>query len=315
MRYINEIREDEKVVEFYLCKEKQTLKSRNGKSYFSLKLQDKTGVIDGKVWDLTKDIQSFDKNEVIKIEAISLSYQNNIQLKINKIRKAEEGEYDPKDFIPSTNKDINKLYEKIKEYINSIDNKYVKELLENIFINNMNISQSFRTHSAAKAMHHNYLGGLIEHTLNIVDICDFLATKYPEVNRDILVASAMLHDIGKIYELSPFPENDYTDIGQLMGHLIIGVELITFETSKIQNFPKEYKNLIKHCIVAHHGELEYGSPKKPAILEAYLLHMADNIDAKARMFTESIENDSTNGKWVGYNKSLGTNVRRTVVEK
>lgn len=315
MRYINEIKEDEKVVEFFLCKEKQTLKSRNGKSYFSLKLQDKTGTMDGKVWDLTKDIQSFDKNDVIKIEAQALLYQNNIQLKIHKIRKAEEGEFDPKDFIPSTSKDIDELYNRFKNLIGTIENSYVKQLMENIFINNENIANTFKSHSAAKAMHHNYLGGLIEHTLNIAEICDFFSTKYPEVNRDILIASAMLHDVGKIYELSPFPENDYTDIGQLMGHLIIGVELITFETNKIPNFPKEYRNLIKHCIIAHHGELEYGSPKKPAILEAYLLHMADNIDAKAKMYTESVENDSTNGKWVGYNKSLGTNIRRTIVEK
>lgn len=315
MRYINEIKEDERVVEFYLCKEKQTLKSRNGKSYYSLKLQDKTGLIDGKVWELNKDIQSFDKNDIIKVDAQALSYQNSLQLKINKIRKADDGEYDPTDFIPATDKNVDELFDKIVFYINSIENQYVKQLLENIFINSKNISSAFKTHSAAKAMHHNYLGGLIEHTLNIVEICDFLSKKYPEVNRDILISSAMLHDIGKIYELSPFPENDYTDLGQLMGHLIIGVELITFETSKISNFPKEYKNLIKHCIVAHHGELEFGSPKKPAILEAYLLHMADNIDAKSRMYLDSIAEDSTNGKWVGFNRSLNTNVRKTICEE
>ncbi|MFV0503023.1 MAG: 3'-5' exoribonuclease YhaM family protein [Lachnospirales bacterium] len=312
MRYINEIKADERVTDHFMCKDKQSLKSRNGKTYFSLKLQDKTGTIDAKVWDLTKDIQSFEKNDVIKIDGTSLSYQNDIQIKVVKIRKSEDGEYDPTDLIPATKENIDEMYNKFISYIDTISNDKVKEMLLNIFVHDSVISQAIKTHSAAKSMHHNYLGGLLEHTLGIVEICNFLANQYSSVNRDVLIASAMLHDVGKVYELSSFPENDYTDIGQLLGHLIIGIELVTYESKKIESFPKEYKNLIKHCLVAHHGELEYGSPKKPATLEAYLLHMADNIDAKSKMYLTAIENDSTNAKWVGYDRVLGTNIRRSI---
>ncbi len=313
MRYLDEIREDERVIEHFLCKEKQSLKSRNGKTYYSLKLQDKTGTIDGKVWDLNKDIQSFDKNDYIKIDALVVEYQGSLQLKINKIRKSSEGEYDPKDYTPTTKKDINDLYNKLLEIINSISDKNLKQVLKNIFTVNEQIKSNIKTHSAAKSMHHSYLGGLLEHTIEVTDTCDLLSKKY-EVNRDVLIAGALLHDIGKIFELSTFPENDYTDEGQLIGHLIIGVELLTEESKKVEGTSEELIRLIKHCIISHHGELLYGSPKKPAIVEAYILHIADNLDAKIKMFENAIANNSTNSKWVGYNKMLETNVRRSIVE-
>lgn len=310
MKFINEIREDEHVVEHYLCKEKQSLKSKTGKTYYSLKLQDKTGTVNAKVWELNKDIQSFEQNDYIKIDAVALTYQNEIQLKVSKIRRSSEGEYDPKEYIPSTDKDIPVMYDKLMEIINTISDNNLKKLVKSVLEDDETIKNNIKTHSAAKSMHHGYLGGLIEHILSVTQTCDFLSTRYKYVNRDLLISGAVMHDIGKIFELSPFPENDYTDEGQLLGHIIIGIELCTKYSQKIENFPKDTLNVLKHLILSHHGELEYGSPKKPATIEAFILHVSDNLDAKIKMYEEAIANDVTNGKWVGYNKMLATNIRK-----
>lgn len=311
MRYISEIREGENVVEHFLCKSKQTLKSRAGKSYLSLKLQDKTGTVDAKVWELNNDIKAFEENEFIKIDGTAIVYQNDIQLNVKRIRRSLEGEYDPMDYIPSTEKNIEEMTKELLGYINTIKNTFIKKLLEEIFINNSVISKKLKYHSAAKNIHHGYMGGLVEHTLSVTQICDFMAPRYKYVNRDILIATAMLHDIGKIYELSDFPENDYTDDGQLLGHIIIGTELITESARKIQDFPKKLESLLKHSILSHHGEYEYGSPQLPKTIEAFILHCADNMDAKVKVIEEMIDTDNTAGSWVGYQKMLQRNIRKS----
>lgn len=311
MRYIEDLKEDETIVEHYLCKKKQTLKSRSGKSYLSLTLQDKTGTINAKVWELNKNIQSFEENDFIKIDASVLTYQNELQLTIRKIRKSIDGEYDPINYIPVTSKDIETLYKELLKYVNSIENEYIKTLLENILIKNDELKERFKKHSAAKSMHHNYMGGLLEHTLSIIQICDFLSNHYDFVNRDILIAGAFFHDIGKMFELSPFPDNEYTDDGQLLGHIVIGTELVTSECSKIPNFPPQLASLLKHCILAHHGEYEYGSPKRPKTIEAFLVSCVDELDARLKIFEESIILDNTQANWVGFNKMLSRNLRKS----
>ena len=311
MRYINELREGQSVIEHYLCKSRQSLKSRAGKTYLSLKLQDKTGMVDAKVWEMTNDIKAFEENEFIKIDATVVTYQNDIQLNVKRIRRSLEGEYDPADYIPCTEKNIEEMYQKLMSYIKTIQNPYIKKLLEEIFYHNDTVSKHLKTHSAAKSIHHSYMGGLLEHTLSVTEICDFVAPRYQFVNRDILIASAMLHDIGKIIELSEFPENDYTDEGQLLGHLMIGSELIKETASHIEGFPKQIENLLKHCMISHHGEYEYGSPKLPKTIEAFILHSANNLDAKTKVIEEMIQNNTNQGSWVGYQKMLQRNIRKS----
>lgn len=311
MRYIEDLKEGENVIGHYLCKQKQSMKSRAGKNYLSLKLQDKTGFIDAKVWELNNNIQNFEENDFIKIDAIVLTYQNELQLNVKKIRKSQDGEYEPADYIPCTDKDISVLYNELMEYMNAISNPYIKKLLENIFVKNKAISENFKTHSAAKALHHNYMGGLLEHTLNVVKICDFMSTRYKYVNRDILIATAMLHDVGKVFELSNFPDNDYTDEGQLLGHIVICTELITKESESIDGFPEELKVLLKHSILAHHGEYEYCSPKRPKTIEAFILYCADNMDSKLKMFEDIIDKNNTQSNWAGYSKILSRNIRKS----
>lgn len=311
MRFINELKEGENVVEHYLCKSKQTLKSRAGKNYLSLRLQDKTGTVDAKVWDLNNEIKAFEENDFIKIDANVIVYQNGIQLNVKRIRRSMEGEYDPMDYIPCSQKDMNAMYDELMKYKSSIKNPFIKKLLDEIFLKNPNVSKRFKTHSAAKNIHHGYMGGLLEHTLSVTQICDFMAPRYKYVNRDILIASAMLHDVGKTVELSEFPMNDYTDDGQLLGHLIIGSEMIRDAAQKIEGFPLQLESLLKHCMLSHHGEYEYGSPKLPKTIEAFILHCADDMDAKVKVIEEMLEGDDTQGSWAGYQKMLQRNIRRS----
>ena len=310
MRYIKELLEHERVVEHYLCKKKESRESKAGKSFLSLKLQDKTGIVDAKIWDMTKDIHPFDEGEIVKIDGIVSVYQNELQVKIVKIRRSREGEYEQAEYIPTTKKNIDEMFEKIKNLILSVENIFLKTLLENIFLKNETHLKLFKSHSAAMYMHHSYMGGLLEHTLSVAEICGFLGERYRYVDKELLLAGALLHDIGKIYELSPSPQNEYTDDGQMLGHIIIGLELIGDEIKKIENFPHELASLLKHCIISHHGEFEFGSPKLPSIPEAMLLHFADNIDAKLTTFAEIYERDANPGLWTTYQKALGRYIRK-----
>lgn len=309
MRYIKDLRETERVIEHYLCKKKEARESRSGKTFLSLKLQDKTGIVDAKIWEITKDIQNFEEGDIVKIDASVGSYMNELQLKVTKIRRSTEGEYVYTEFVPTTEKDVGEMFDKIMALIKEVKNPYIKKLLENVF-NDTARAEAFKSHSAAMYMHHSYMGGLLEHTLSVAETCVFLGARHRYVDADILLAGALLHDIGKIYELTPMPSNEYTDDGQMLGHIIIGLEIVNAEIAKIKDFPQVTASLIKHCLIAHHGELEFGSPKVPATPEAMLLHFADNIDAKLTTFAEVYDKDMAPGLWTAYQKSLGRYIRK-----
>jgi len=311
MRYISELKENEQIVEHYLCKQKNNLKTRAGKTYYALKLQDKTSVVDAKVWELNSDIGNFEEGDIIKVDAMVLNYQNDLQLKVNKLRKSHEGEYIMSDYIPATERNVDNMFAEMVAMIHSMENAHLKTLLENMIVKDETRAAALKTHSAAKSMHHSYMGGLLEHILSVTQICDFMSRRYKYINRDILLTGAMLHDIGKLYELSPMPKNEYTDDGQMLGHIIIGVEMVTAEAAKIPDFPHELASLIKHCIISHHGEYEFGSPKLPYLPEAILLHYADNMDAKLKTFEEILDKDTSPGPWAGYQKALNRYVRKS----
>lgn len=310
MRYIGELREGESVSETYFCKSKQVLKTKAGKTYYSLILQDKTGIVDAKIWDLSAGIDHFESMEYIHIDAEVTRFQNALQINIKRLRRSQEGEYDPSDFMPTTEKNIEEMYQTLLGYIEKMQNPYVKKLAESFFKEDKDFVARFKKHSAAKSVHHGFVGGLLEHTLGVVNLCNYLATQYP-VNKDILIACAMFHDIGKLEELSPFPENDYTDEGQLLGHIIIGSQKVAAKIAAIPGFPKKLEGEIIHCILSHHGELEYGSPKKPATMEALALSFADNTDAKLQTMKEALNAGEEKAEWVGYNRFFETNIRRT----
>ena len=314
MKYIADIKEGDRVKEIYLCRSKQTLVSKNGRSYDSLVLQDKTGSVDGKIWDLSSGgIEDFDKLDYIEVTADVTSFQGSLQLNIRRVRRAEENECDPSEYLPSTERDIEEMYLELTNFRKSIQNEYLKKLLSMYFLESEFLKKKFCFHSAAKSVHHGYVGGLLEHTLAVTKNCEYMSGMYPILNRDLLLTAAMLHDIGKIAELSEFPENDYTDDGQLLGHIVIGCEWISATIKKIEGFPKTLALELKHCIIAHHGQLEFGSPKKPALVEALALSFADNLDAKMETMKEALAGKQA-GEWVGYHKFLETNIRGTVGE-
>ena len=312
MRFIDGLCEGETIRNVYLCKGKRSAETRNGKPYDNLILQDKTGTLDGKVWDPnSQGIADYDEKDFIEVFGDVINYNGNLQLNIRQIRKAEEGEYNPADYMPTTDKSVDGMYEELTAYIRQISNKYLRQVLEFYYIKDEAFIKKFKAHSAAKTVHHGFSGGLLEHTLSVTRMCDYFATSYSILNRDLLLSSAILHDIGKVKELSDFPDNDYTDEGQLIGHIVIGVEMIDDAIRSIPDFPVKLAHELKHCIVAHHGELEYGSPKKPALMEAAALNMADNTDAKMETFTELFDNAKEPNEWLGYNRLFESNIRKT----
>lgn len=312
MRYIETFHEGNHISDIYLCKTKQIQLTKTGKEYGNLILQDKTGTIEAKIWDLSSPgVGEFDAMDYVHIEADVTLFQNANQLNVRRIRTAREGEYVEADYLPVSKKEIGKMYEELLGFVRSVKNPWLNQLLSEYFVEDKEFAKAFQFHSAAKTVHHGFVGGLLEHTLSVVKLCDYYAGYYKTLNRDLLLTAAMFHDIGKMQELSRFPENDYTDDGQLLGHIMIGTEMISERIRQIPDFPPRLASELKHCILAHHGELEYGSPKKPALLEALALNFADNTDAKMETMIEALAAGGTNKGWLGYNRLLETNIRKT----
>jgi 3'-5' exoribonuclease len=312
MKYIGSLREGEHVSEVYLCKHKQSALTKSGKPYDNVTLQDKTGTLDAKIWDPgSVGIEEFEALDYVAVTGDVTSFQGNLQMSIKRLRKVHEGEYNPGDYLPVSDKNIDEMYAELLGIIGTIGNTYLSKLLHNFFDDD-EFAARFKFHSAAKSVHHGFVGGLLEHTLSVTKNCDYFSQNYPFLNRDLLLTAAMFHDVGKLRELSVFPENDYTDEGQLLGHIMIGAEWVGEEIKKIDGFPAVLANELKHCILAHHGELEFGSPKKPALVEALALSFADNVDAKLETFRELLAGvPEKNLAWQGFNRLLETNVRRT----
>ena len=312
MRYIETFREGNHISDIYLCKTKQIQLTKTGKEYGNLILQDKTGTIEAKIWDLSSPgVGEFDAMDYVHIEADVTLFQNAHQLNVRRIRTAREGEYVEADYLPVSKKEIGKMYEELLGFVRSVKNPWLNRLLSGYFVEDKDFAKAFQFHSAAKTVHHGFVGGLLEHTLSVVKLCDYYAGYYKTLNRDLLLTAAMFHDVGKMQELSRFPENDYTDDGQLLGHIVIGAEMVGERIRQIPGFPDRLATELKHCILAHHGELEYGSPKKPALIEALALNFADNTDAKLQTMTEILNGAGDNQGWLGYNRLMETNIRKT----
>lgn len=314
MKFIKDYKEGDRVFDIYLCKHKLSAVTKNGKPYDNVILQDKTGTVDAKVWDPNSaGIDDFDTLDYIEVYGEVTSFQGALQVNVKRIRKCCEGEFNPADYLPVSKFPIEDMMKELLGFIDSIENPYLKKLLQMFFIEDQEFVKAFKQSSAAKTVHHGFVGGLLQHTLAVTRLCDYYCTQYPVLKRDLLLAAAICHDIGKTKELSLFPENDYTDDGQFLGHIVIGSEMVGEKIRAIPGFPKVLANELKHCILAHHGELEFGSPKKPAIIEAVALTFADNTDAKMQTFTELLESSAETG-WLGYNRLFESNVIGTKME-
>ena len=316
MKYIAQLTEGERINEIYLCRKKQSALTKAGKPYESLMLQDKTGTLDAKIWDPgSLGIDDFDELDYIAVTGDVTSFQGAYQLNIKRLRKAQQGEYLPEDYLPCSDKDVDLMYEELLGFIQSVRAPYLRQLLESFFVQEEGFAKNFKFHSAAKSVHHGFVGGLLEHTLGVTKNCDYFAQAYPMLDRDLLITAAIFHDIGKLSELSAFPRNDYTDEGQLLGHIMIGAQMVSDRIRTIAGVPETKARELLHCILSHHGELEYGSPKKPALMEALALSFADNVDAKLETMKEALSGAGpANLQWQGYNRMLESNIRRTSPE-
>ncbi|MCI9125293.1 MAG: HD domain-containing protein [Eubacterium sp.] len=314
MRYIETLREGERINEIYLCKNKQPSVTKAGKPYVSVILQDKTGTLDAKIWDPgCNGIDDFEKLDYLNVVGDVTSFQGALQLNIKRVRKAKLGEYNQTEYLPVSKYNIDQMYEQLLEIIKKTQNPYLKQLSVSFF-ENAEFAEQFKFHSAAKTMHHGFVGGLLQHTLGVAKLCEKFSAQYGILNRDLLVTAAIFHDAGKLKEISRFPENDYTDEGQLLGHIVIGAQMLAERIAAIPDFPKKLENELIHCILAHHGELEYGSPKKPALAEAVALTFADNVDAKMEAMEEAFSNvPDGNTDWVGFNRSFDSNIRKSSI--
>lgn len=314
MKYVKDYSDGDRVFDIYLCKHKTSAVTKNGKPYDSVILQDKTGTIDAKIWDPNSaGIADFDALDYIEVYGEITSFQGALQVNVKRIRKCQEGEYNPADYLPVSKFDIEEMFTELLQYIADVENPYLKQLLEGFFVKDEKFSKIFKQSSAAKTVHHGFVGGLLQHTLSVTRLCEYYCKAYPLLKKDLLITAAICHDIGKTKEISLFPENDYTDDGQFLGHIVIGVEMVGEKIRQIPGFPAVLANELKHCILAHHGEYEFGSPKKPAIMEAVALNFADNTDAKLQTFTEIMENTTETG-WLGFNRLFDSNLKGTRME-
>ena len=312
-KYISELKKDDEIVSIYRIASKRMQVSKDGKKFLLLTLSDKTGVIRAIDWHNAElNDNKVSVGDVVKVEGKIVIFENRLQLNISKnsmLRVLDESEYDHERFIETSKRDIEKMYQELVGIIKNIKNKYLKSLLERIFVQDRNFLELFLKAPAAVSIHHVYKGGLLEHTLDVVEVCSKVAEKYSEViDSDLLITGAILHDIGKAYEYEITSSGiNVTDKGELLGHISIGVNIVERVVKEIKGFPEELLIEVKHMILSHHGEFEWGSPVLPKTPEALVLHMIDNLDAKISQFLRLTEKGEPGG-WSEYDRRLGRRI-------
>jgi 3'-5' exoribonuclease len=296
--------ENQVITSSFLVSSKQIKPKKSGDIYLSLVLCDRTGQLEAKMWDNVADaVDCFEQDDFLKVRGLINKYSNRYQLTLHKVRRMEEAEVEYSDYLPKTDKDVDALWRTVGEYIASFQNEYLKALLE-AFMGDPQIAEAYRQAPAAKSLHHAFIGGLLDHVVSLMKLCETVAPLYPQINRDLLLTGAFLHDIGKIYELNYQKSFSYTTKGQLLGHMIIELEMLHEKITLVPNFPPELKVLIEHLIISHHGKYEFGSPKLPMFPEALMLHYLDDLDSKMESMRSHFEREP-DAEWTGYNGSLG----------
>lgn len=319
MQYINSLKENDKVKSVYLVKEKSIGMAKTGNQFCSLILQDKTGVMNAKIWDYdnaSDEIKAIGPSEFVLVNGYIKVFNNQNQMTIDAIRIAKEAEYNQNDYFKISKYDPAKMMKEFDDIIASIKNPHYKKVLEMIFIDDKEFRDRFIKHQGGKSVHHSFVHGLLEHSLSVAKLVQKVVDNYDDLNKDLTVSGALLHDIGKVYETSDYPKNDYTDEGQLIGHIIKGYNIVSNKMDTIKGMPEIEKTELLHLILSHHGQLEFGSPKLPSLMEAQVLAFCDNLDAKVQIMREGIENAKAGNNYedcqfIGYNKFLETNYRET----
>jgi 3'-5' exoribonuclease len=300
--FIKDIRENDIVEGVFWVKEKSKPLSRSGIPYLRVRLRDRTGEIEGRVWDGVEEIADlFARDDFIKIKGQATSYQDRVQLNIKSIKKMEDAEVSLDEFLPSSARDPDEMLAELIEISQSIENPYLQQLVT-AFLKNEEFTSLFKRAPGAKRLHHSFLGGLLEHTLSVVNLIQKIKDYYEGINHDLLLAGGVLHDIGKVHELTYDRSFDYSDAGRLVGHIVMGVEMVDKEIAGIEGFPAELAMLMKHLLLSHHGQYEWGSPTRPMTLEAQILHHLDDLDAKVKGIQEFILKAEQGATWTDYHR-------------
>jgi 3'-5' exoribonuclease len=298
--------ENKIVTSSFVVVAKQIKPKKTGEPYLALTLGDRSGQLEAKMWDNVEEVlDSFEQDDFLKIKGLVNKYKQRFQLTVHKLRKLGESEIDFSDYLPKTTKDIDELWRTLTGFVDSFQNQHLKSLVQ-AFMTDAEIAAAYRNAPAAKTLHHAYIGGLLDHVVSLFRSCDLICQNYPQINRDLLLTGAFLHDIGKIHELTYNRSFSYSTKGQLLGHMIIELEMLQAKLATLPGFPDELKILIEHLIISHHGEYEFGSPKLPMFPEALMLHYLDDLDSKMEAMRAQFEREAAlESPWTSYNASLG----------
>jgi len=298
--------ENKIITSSFVVVSKQVKPKKSGDPYLALTLGDRTGQLEAKMWDNVEEaLDAFEQDDFLKVKGLINKYKNRFQLTIHKLRRLGESEIDFSDYLPKTTKNIDELWQTLTEFVASFQNPHLRSLIQG-FMADPEIAQAYRSAPAAKTLHHAFIGGLLDHVVSLFRSCDLVCRNYPQVNRDLVLAGAFLHDIGKIHELTYNRSFTYTTRGQLLGHMIIELEMLQAKLSLVPDFPPELKTLLEHLIISHHGEYEFGSPKLPMFPEALLLHYMDDLDSKMESMRALFERElDQENPWTSYSPSLG----------
>jgi len=301
--YINEIQENDQVASLFLVKEKSSRVTRTGNAYLKLKLVDRSGEIEGRIWTSAENLAgSFEKDDFVHVKGKAVSFQEHLQVNITHIERVREEEIIFSDFFPIAEKNVDEMFQSLLEVSQEVKNPHLGQLLQ-LFWEDESFIKLFKMAPASKWLHHNYLGGLLEHTLSLGELVLKNARHYNRLNLDLLLTASILHDLGKVDELSYHRSFDYSDEGRLLGHIFLGIERLEDKIRQLPDFPKDLATLLKHLLLSHHGQYIWGSPKRPMTLEAVMLHYLDDMDAKISGIQQFIGKQVPEGsRWSAYHR-------------
>jgi 3'-5' exoribonuclease len=303
--FVTDLGSEQVITTFFLVHEKEIRNTREGKSYLRLELGDRSGTIEARMWDLFETIaKDINRDDFVKVQARVEIYRNKPQLALQQVRRAKPEEIDLVDFLPHTKEDVDKLYERLLEYAGAIRNSWLKILVTGI-ITDPKIAPRYKRAPAAKVMHHAFIGGLLEHVVGLCALAQLLATHYAELDVDLLLTAAMLHDVGKLDELCYERAIGYTTEGQLLGHIVMELETVSRAMDGIAGFPAPLKTVVQHMLISHHGQYEFGSPKLPMIREAIVFHYMDDLDSKMAAVRAALSSGAGDDQWSAYSNALG----------
>ena len=303
--YISDLEPNQIVQGTFLVSYKDVRQKKNGDPYLTVTLSDRTGDLEAKMWDNASEfLDVFERDNFVRVKGLLQIFQNRPQLTLHRIQPVPDSEIDTSDYFPVSKRDRGEMFREVQDWIAGMTDPYLKPLMEAIF-GDESIAVPFRDAPAAKTVHHAWIGGLIEHVLSMCRLAKFAAAHYPGIDFDLLLSGVLLHDLGKIRELSYTRSIAYTSPGQLLGHIVIGMGIVEEKLRQIPDFPPRLRELLLHMIISHHGELEFGSPKTPLFPEALLLHHLDNLDSKMECMRSLIETDKlVEGVWTAYSSAL-----------